>query len=446
MLHLASLDTKAWLAMSILDTSPELRGYAPRPVAVPLRADAASGLVPEAGRVPEAGTGHDVATLTPGPLAPRLLRAKKAYSTRFVAAAIDRNPAAFGLVTDPARAPRPGDVVLARVVTLGQHRRLESPASRRQILFEGDEIVVAYGSRYAADQFHAVLPEDLGPCHLAAAGGLASRVVDQHADIKDATVIEPVGLLSTSDGVVNLAAFAPYPVRPARAGAPATATSTGAGLGAATGPASRVPVIAVVGTSMNSGKSTALACLAHGLAAAGLTVHAGKATGTGAGNDANHYLDAGAHHVVDFTHFGHPSTFGLPFEDVRDVFATMTDVLASPAGHGAPDVVLVEIADGLYQGDTSRLLTHDAFRSVVDRVVFAAGDALGASGGIGALRALGCEPSVVSGVLTASPLATAEARMALDVDVVPTYDLCRPDVALAAAGLAPQSVAGHAVA
>lgn len=327
--------------------------------------------------------------------------------------------------------PRPGDVVLARVVTIGQHRRLESPESRRQILFEGDEIVVSYGSRYAADQFHAVIPQDLGPCHLAAGGGLASRVVDQHASIKDATVIEPIGLLSTADGVVNLSAFAPHRVRPASS---------------ATGAASRVPVVAVVGTSMNSGKSTTLACLARGLAAAGLTVHAGKATGTGAGNDAYHYADAGADHVVDFTDFGLPSTFGLPFEDVRDAFATMADVLASPARHGAPDVVLIEIADGLYQGDTSRLLTDDAFRTVVDRVVFAAGDALGASGGVGALRALGCEPSVVSGVLTASPLATAEARAVLDVSVVPTFDLCLPPVALAAVGLAPEGLGSHAVA
>ncbi|MEV0892302.1 DUF1611 domain-containing protein [Promicromonospora sp. NPDC050262] len=419
--------------MSILETSPELRGLDPRPVATPLRADAAPATV----RMPD-------------PAAHRLLRAKKAYSTRFVAAAIEQDPAAFGLDTDLTRAPRPGDAVLARVVTIGQHRRLESPVSRRQILFEGDEIVVAYGSRYAADQFLAVLPEDLGPCHLAAAGGLASRVVDRHAAVKDATVIEPIGLLTASgvggggpaaatsgtatDAVVNLAAYAPYRVRAA---------------GSVTGNAARVPVIAVIGTSMNSGKSTTLACLAHGLTAAGLTVHAGKATGTGAGNDAHHFVDAGASHVVDFTDFGLPSTFGLPFEDVRDVFATMADVLASPVRPGAPapGVVLIEIADGVYQGETGRLLVDDAFRSVVDRVVFAAGDALGASGGVAALRALGCEPSVVSGVLTASPLATAEARRALDVDVVPTYDLCLPAVAWAAAGLGDARLgAGHAVA
>jgi hypothetical protein len=401
--------------MSILDTSPDLRGYAPRPVATPLRVDAAA-----------------VAARTPDPLVRRLLRAKKAYSTRFVAAAIEADPGAFDLLTDLARAPRPGDVVLARVVTIGQHKRLESPVSRRQILFEGDEIIVSYGSRYASDQFLAVLPEDLGECHLAAAGGLASRVVEQHAATDDATVIEPVGLLSRANRVVNLSTFAPHAVR-------AASTASGA--------ATRVPVVAVVGTSMNSGKSTTLACLARGLTAAGLTVHAGKATGTGAGNDAHRYTDAGADRVVDFTDFGLPSTFGLSFEEVRDVFATMADVLASPAGHGAPDVVLIEIADGIFQGDTSRLLTDDAFRSVVDRVVFAAGDALGASGGIAALRALGCEPSVVSGVLTASPLATAEARAALDVAVVPTFDLCLPAVAVTAAGLGTGGAgAGHAVA
>src|ERR671911_3161355 len=105
--------------MRILDTSPDLRGHAPLPVATPLRVSATD----ETARMPD-------------PFVRRLLRAKKAYSTRFVAAAINKDPAAFRLIADPALVPLPVDVVLARVVTIGQHRRLESPASRRQILFE----------------------------------------------------------------------------------------------------------------------------------------------------------------------------------------------------------------------------------------------------------------------------------------------------------------------
>lgn len=343
----------------------------------------------------------------------RVERAKHAFSTRNVGAFL-RRAEGVDLITGD-HVPQAGEVVLARVTSLGHHKRLESPVSRRQALFVGDEIVVAYGSRYAADQFLATIPGDLGPAHLAAAGGLASRVLERHDRVADATRIEPIGVLRDEHGPITLAR--------------AAAHSVVRGLAAREDrPAHQVPVIAVLGTSMNSGKSTVLAELAHGLAAAGLQVAAGKATGTGAGNDYNLFLDAGAHRVLDFTDFGYSSTFQVEFDEVRDLFLSMADEL-SGGGAARPDVVLIEIADGVYQGETTRLLADEEFGRVVDRVVFAAGDALGAVGGVGALGALGRRPSVVSGVVTSSPLATAEARRALDVPVVPTFDLGTAEVA-----------------
>lgn len=342
----------------------------------------------------------------------RVLAAKHAYSTRSVADHV-RAAAELDLVESDYR-PRLGDVVLARVVEIGQHKRLESPVSRRQILFPGDEVLLAYGSRYAADQFLAEIPEDLGPCHLAAAGGLASRVVDQHAAVDEATLLEPVGVLRDGEGVVSLQRTAAYSVAEGVADHPHR-------------PAHDVTVIGVLGTSMNSGKSTVLAHLAHGLAAAGLTVAAGKATGTGAGNDSGLFGDAGAHRVLDFTDFGIPSTYRLPYECVRDVFAALTDELA--VGHPRPDVVLVEIADGLFQGETARLITDPVYTRTVDMTVFAAGEALGAAGGTQVLTSLGQRPGLVSGVLTASPIATVEACREVDAPVVPTFDLSDPAVA-----------------
>ena len=50
-------------------------------------------------------------------------------------------------------------------------------------------------------------------------------------------------------------------------------------------------------------------------------------------------------------------------------------------------------------------------------------------GGVTALADLGRAPSVVSGVVTSSPLATAEARRALDVPVAGTFDLTEAEVA-----------------
>ena len=83
-------------------------------------------------RTPATQPGLHAAALDPV----RLRRALKAYTTRFVA-------------------PRAGDVVLARVTEIGKHTRLESEVSRRQLLFPGQEILVAYGDRYAPDQFLA---------------------------------------------------------------------------------------------------------------------------------------------------------------------------------------------------------------------------------------------------------------------------------------------------
>jgi hypothetical protein len=91
---------------------------------------------------------------------------------------------------------------------------------------------------------------------------------------------------------------------------------------------------------------------------------------------------------------------------------------------------VLEVADGLFQQETARLVVDPAFKDAVHRIVFAATDALGAVGGTTMLTGLGLAPSVVSGLITASPLATCEARAALSVPVVPTATLaaCADDL------------------
>lgn len=347
--------------------------------------------------------------------AERALKIRAAYTTRFVATEFSKHPEDFHLIAGAAITPQPGDVVIARVAEIGKHTRLESPVSRRQLMFVGQEIMVAYGNRYAPDQFLAHVPDSLEPCHLIAGGGLAGYVTQMHASIDAATAIEPIGLLATNDGVVNLRDFAPLQV-----GTPSLAALRAEGT-------VRPPVIAVLGTSMNSGKSTTLGCLVNGLSNAGLNVAAGKATGTGAGNDPNLFIDAGAFPVCDFTDFGYPTTFKLAYEQVRDLLAAMIN---EQAASGA-DVVVIEIADGLYQGETSRLLRDPLFAAYVDTVVFSAQDALGARAGLDVLQDAGVPVAAISGLLTASPLATAEAAAQLEVRVIDTYALCRPEVATA---------------
>jgi hypothetical protein len=341
----------------------------------------------------------------------RLRRAKAAYTTRFVARSIARDSEGYGVLSGSDVVPRPGDVVMARVEHIGQHKGIELPDGRRATLFEGDDIIVAYGNRYAPDQFEAEVPGDLGPTNLVAAGGVAASVLSKHASVAVATTLRPVGLLTDARGVVTLARSAPY-----RFGPPQAVLEQ----------EERPFTIGVVGTSMNSGKTTTVASIVRGLTAAGLDVAAGKVTGTGAGGDPGLYRDSGAARVLDFTDFGLASTYLLGLAEVRALLEALHRELSSDR----PDAIVLEIADGLLQAETARLVCDPAFGRHVDSVVFTSREAMGALAGTAMLRQHGLNVAAVGGVLTSSPLATREASGALDVPVLDLTGLSDPSVAL----------------
>ena len=319
-------------------------------------------------------------TLQHQTLAPeRLTRAKRAFSTRRV------NLAQAEQLISGGYKPKAGDLVLARVGRVGQHKRIETPFGRRAHLFSGDEIVVAYGNRYAPDQFEGRVPEDLQPCELVAAGGIAANVVSKHRAISEATRIHPVGVLADSAGhALNLKRFALPRVQAEQADGPT--------------------VIAVVGTSMNAGKTTAAARLIRGLRRAGKQVAAAKLTGTGAGGDFWMMQDAGAEPVIDFTDAGLPSTHGVRLDDIEQ----LTRQLLASLRAESPDVIVAEVADGLLQTETRNLIQSRTFKQQVDGVLFAAGDAMGALAGSQLLSRSGNELLAISGAMTASPLAVQE--------------------------------------
>lgn len=323
----------------------------------------------------------------------RLMRAKHSYAMR-------RIPLDGPLkLLSGEVAPRSGDLVLARVQHLGQHAKIELPTGRRASLFAGDEIVVCYGERYAPDQFEAHVPDNLGPCHLVAAGGIAAVCSDKHDSVKAPTQIKPIGLVADADGRrLNLADHT---------------------LSAAVSPTQTPPVIAVAGAMMNAGKTTCAASLIRGLKRRGLLVGVAKVTGTGAGGDRWLMVDSGADAVLDFTDVGAASTAGLSPSRVEGIFNTLVDHLAA----AAVDVIVVEVADGLLQRETAMLLDSPSFKARCTGVIFAAKDALGAAAGVRHMESEGHTVLAVGGVLSASPLATREARRIVAVPVVTTEHL-----------------------
>jgi len=91
------------------------------------------------------------------------------------------------------------------------------------------------------------------------------------------------------------------------------------------------------------------------------------------------------------------------------------------------DVVIVEVADGLYQRETSQLLHSDLFRQWVDAVIFAAPDAMSAVAGVAMVTAMDLPLLGISGAISASPLASSEAQQASGVAVLTIDMLCNPD-------------------
>ena len=264
--------------------------------------------------------------------------------------------------------------------------------------------------RYAPDQFHATAAIPNGElAQLIAGGGVVGRVDAAHAFMIEPTVVRPISLLTDAHGApVNVETYALPKLR-------ANQSAT---------------VIGVFGASMNSGKTTAASSLAHGLKRAGFATFGVKATGTGAFGDDNSFADAGVA-VLDFTDVGMATTYRMPMARIEAGFET----LIATAAAGGAEVIVVEIADGVFQQEARAILKAGAIRDRMDGILFAAPDALSALGGVYVLEKLGLSPFAISGKVSSSPLARAEAEEVTGLPVLSREDLW--DAAVIHAHVAP---------
>ncbi len=333
----------------------------------------------------------------------RLLAAElEAACWSFMARHLDRRRAVT-LVRGRGVRPQAGDLVLARVVEIGRHRRLETVSGRRAELRVGDLLVLAYGARYAPDQFRGVVPDRLDPCHLLAAGGLAGWCVVRHEGVRAPTRIAPVGLLADAEGRVwNTRRLAPL-----------------AGRKLVEGSTPRPLTVVVAGTAMNAGKTTTACALIAGWKRLGLRVGAIKASGTASAGDRFAYRDAGADLALDPSDVGFPTTADMPL--ARQWEALL--VLLTEAARQRMARLVVEVADGVLFEDSAWLVAELFAAGQADVLLLAAADAAGALMAVHWAQARGLPLAAVSGAVTRSPLAMEECARQLRVPLVAPADL-----------------------
>ena len=174
---------------------------------------------------------------------------------------------------------------------------------------------------------------------------------------------------------------------------------------------------------MDSGKTTTAAYMVHGLKKAGLRTAFIKLTGTAYSKDAQLAEDLGADISVDFSYFGYPSTYLCPADEIITLFERLMVI----AGSVRPDAVVIEIADGLLQGETAALLQSPIFMNRIDHVVLSAGDSLGMLGGLEVLANWGIRPLALSGLITASPLLVREIEGHTKYPILGLNDWIKPE-------------------
>lgn len=279
--------------------------------------------------------------------------------------------------------PRAGDVVVVRALTdSATYNMLELPTGRLAKINPGDVLIGVLGRRRALKGFVGDVPETVNAgdeLHLLNMGGVIGKCTGHHSSLSDAIKVQVIGLATDDTARVrNIIDAALVPV-------------------ATLGPTA--PLVIIAGTCMNSGKTYAATELIKQATRARLRVAAAKLSGIACLRDTLNMADHGAIATASFLDCGLPSTVGAAN------LASVAKTIISRLNESAPDLIVIELGDGLLGGYSVESVFEDVeVREATAAVVFCASDYVGAWGGIELLRRRGIEIDVVAGSVTDSQM------------------------------------------
>lgn len=297
-----------------------------------------------------------------------------------------------------------GDVVAVRVLNQkNTYNELELVTGRMSLVKKGDLVAGALGHRNALGGYAGHLPERLAvgdTVNLLNLGGVLGMCDSFNPSVGRPFECEVLGqvlhfpVLGERIGVpANIGRDVPPPVED---------------LDAEKVP--RVPMVMVVGTCMNSGKTFACASLIQELAREKLSVAAFKATGVSLRRDVLVMEDAGATLTMVFTDLGIVTTTEACAPGLA---RTMYARLAAQR----PDLVVCELGDGIMGTYGVHSILADAgLRGRISALVLAANDPVGAWGGVRRLaEEYRVRPTVLTGPCTDNVAGTRMIEQTLDV-------------------------------
>ncbi len=159
---------------------------------------------------------------------------------------------------------------------------------------------------------------------------------------------------------------------------------------------SSAPIIGVVGTCMNIGKTTAISKLIKHFRRQGLKVAGVKLSGVASTRDLDKISDAGASPVLGFLDGGLPSTCG----DANTVVEVALGILHE-VNTKKPDLIIGEFGDSILgEYNVEYLLRHLEIQKYICSLIVATGDFVAAWGAKELMNQYGIAVTVITGPVT----------------------------------------------
>jgi len=279
-----------------------------------------------------------------------------------------------------------GTLVVCRA--MGERKvygELELPTGRMAKVVTGNILVGVLGARQALHGYMGGVPKTLKSGDIISMlniGGVVGEVYSAGKGLGDPVPLKVIGVVVRNGKPVNLKDYALPPAGPLSPNGP--------------------PLLMILGTCMNSGKTFAATEIIRILSHSGVKIAAGKLSGVGAIKDVLSMGDNGAMALSSFLECGHPSTVNVT--DLASVARTVVTHLEK----SGPDLIVLELGDGIIGGYNLGSILRD--QSVLARTkarVLCANDLVGVWGGINYLRELNHLPQVISGPVTDNMVGTS---------------------------------------
>lgn len=287
-------------------------------------------------------------------------------------------------IRESITAPKAGDIVVAMVERVNPgYPMLETVDSTDVLLEVGDILVGSLGTRKALHGFSGRVPARLEfgqAISLLNKGGVIGECTAFNRELEWPTDLRYLGTVHSDGQPMNL---------------------KGSSLQITEEALPNIPLVFVLGTCMNAGKTTACTTVIKNLTKHGTKIHGGKVAGVACKKDLVALQKAGAEKVQSFHDFGYASSADIPS------LVPVTRSIIHELAEGNPDCIVLEMGDGIIGGYNVASLFAD--KELFERqvcMIICANDLMGVWGSLEYLKNVGLSKEenaiLVSGPVTDS--------------------------------------------